>query len=480
LGRAADAEDFAGIVRGKIAAAVVLQPLARFAVGLPHDARADGIAVTDHALKLQAEPIVPLGGVIFQQHGSAAVDADEHVQCAIIIVVADGEAARRKVFVKDGAGAFADVMEQAVCAVMEQQQRLFVFHLHGVGVDHVVGMAVGEEEVDEAVVIVVEIFQAPAAQQARGARDAIGLGHVAKRFVFIVFVDRKHFVIDVGDEEVLIAAAAEVGGVHAHAGARTPGVTEAYAGLQSDFVPFPGASRAGAAVDEKKILDGVVGDEEVHVAVVVDVRGDHAEALAKGFGDGRALAHFGEGAVAIVVVEEAGGGLEDSRHAVIVVADLVAAAFELFDAGVVDEAADEEVELAIIVVIEPDGAGGPAWSGEPGFFGDVSERAVLVVFVQDAFAVGGDEQVRPAVVVVIPDGDAHAEVGAGDADFFGDVGEAAVAIIFVEGVADGLGGGRRPKIAGAAVDEEDVHPAVVVEVEKCDAGAEGFGEIAAG
>ena len=161
-------------------------------------------------------------------------------------------------------------------------------------------------------------------------------------------------------------------------------------------------------------------------------------------------------------------------------ADLVAAAFELFDAGVVDEAADEEVELAIIVVIEPDGAGGPAWSGEPGFFGDVSERAVLVVFVQDAFAVGGDEQVRPAVVVVIPDGDAHAEVGAGDADFFGDVGEAAVAIIFVEGVADGLGGGRRPKIAGAAVDEEDVHPAVVVEVEKCDAGAEGFGEIAAG
>ena len=179
------------------------------------------------------------------------------------------------------------------------------------------------------------------------------------------------------------------------------------------------------------------------------------------------------------MVEETRGGLEDARNAVIISADLVVPTFELFHAGVIDEAADKEIEFAVIVVIEPDGASGPARSGDTGFVGDVGEGGVAVVLVKDAFAVGSDEHVRPVVVVEIADGDAHAEVSAGDTGFFGDVGEGAVAIVFVKSIADGLGRWRLPKIAGAAVDEEDVHPSVVVEIEKGATGAERFGEVAA-
>ncbi len=52
----------------------------------------------------------------------------------------------------------------------------------------------------------------------------------------------------------------------------------------------------------------------------------------------------------------------------------------------------------------------------------------------------------------------------GNAGFFGHVGESAVAIVVVERVAQRLG--RIVKIALATVDEVDVHPAVVVVVEK--------------
>ncbi len=143
--------------------------------------------------------------------------------------------------------------------------------------------------------------------------------------------------------------------------------------------------------------------------------------------------------------------------------------------GEIDEATDEEIEAAVVVVIEPDGARGPAGCGYAGFFGDVGEGAVAVVAIEDAATVLRDVEIGEAVGVVVAYSDAHAIAAAGDASFLCDVGEGAVAIVVVEGVAEG--NGRSPKIAGAAVDQIDVDPAVVVVVEEGAAGAGGFGEI---
>ena len=142
--------------------------------------------------------------------------------------------------------------------------------------------------------------------------------------------------------------------------------------------------------------------------------------------------------------------------------------------GEIDEAADEEIEAAVVVVIEPDGAGGPAGSGNAGFFGDVGEGAVAIVAIENAAAILRDVEIGETVGVVVANGDAHAVAAAGDAGFFGDIRERAVAIVAVEGVAERSG--RSPKIAGATVDEVDVHPAVVVVIEEGAAGTGGFGE----
>ena len=67
----------------------------------------------------------------------------------------------------------------------------------------------------------------------------------------------------------------------------------------ADLVPL-----ALAAVHEQEVLHGVVGDEQIHQAVVVDVGGDDAERLAERVLDVGALADLGERAVAVVVVEQ--------------------------------------------------------------------------------------------------------------------------------------------------------------------------------
>src|SRR5262249_54128346 len=129
-----------------------------------------------------------------------------------------------------------------------------------------------------------------------------------------------------------------------------------------------------------------------------------------------------------------------------------------------DKAADKEIELAVVVVVEPNRARCPPGSRNSSFFRDVSECAVAVVAVENAAAVLRDVEVGKSVAVVIANGDAHAVATGGDAGLFGDVSERAIAIILVEGVAQRRVG--REEITFATVDEVDIHPAVVVEVKE--------------
>ena len=140
--------------------------------------------------------------------------------------------------------------------------------------------------------------------------------------------------------------------------------------------------------------------------------------------------------------------------------------------GPVDVSRDEQIELSVVVVVEPDGAGRPAGRREARLLRDIGERAVAVVAVQTRTAARSDEDVREPVVVVVPDGNAHPERSSPDAGPLGDVRERAVAVVLVERVFERLL--RSIEVAGAAVDEVDVHPPVVVVIEERAARAQGF------
>jgi hypothetical protein len=177
----------------------------------------------------------------------------------------------------------------------------------------------------------------------------------------------------------------------------------------------------------------------------------------------------------VVVEQQARRRLEHARNAVVPLAELVVAAEHFAVAGELDEAADEQIQPAVVVVIEPHGARRPARCGDTGLVRHVGESSVAIVLIQDAAAVRRHEQVRKTVIVVITDGNAHPERAAGDTSRIGHVRECAVAVVPVERIF------QRPfrfeEIARTAVDEIDVHPAVVVEVEERAPGADGLRQI---
>ncbi len=106
------------------------------------------------------------------------------------------------------------------------------------------------------------------------------------------------------------------------------------------------------------------------------------------------------------------------------------------------------------------------------FLGDVSEVAFAFVVKQDVLPLAGDEDIVVAVVVVVADGDTSRPNAASQAGLRGDVFEGAVAVVVIE-----PNGGIRGSWRGALPltgEDDDIHPAVVVVIDESGAAAHGF------
>src|SRR5262249_32686890 len=130
----------------------------------------------------------------------------------------------------------------------------------------------------------------------------------------------------------------------------------------------------------------------------------------------------------------------------------------------------DQVEPAVPVEIDEAAGGAPARLLDPGRARHLLEAEpaavgpAAAVAEQPSPAVLRDVDVHPTVVVEVADGDAHAVAGDVEAGALADVPEGAGGALAEEAVA---GRGVGPPV----VDEVDVEPAVVVEVEQGDAGA---------
>ena len=181
------------------------------------------------------------------------------------------------------------------------------------------------------------------------------------------------------EQQVLAAVLIEVGADHpvTIAGGGQLGV--ALAGL---------AVAADAVVEEDLVRRAAVQDQQVEVAVVIEVdQGDrHAGAVATV--EARLGGDFDEAAVAVVAPERV-------RSAVTSLASAARRA----------EAGHQQVEVAVMVGVGPGGPdAGPGLAGDPGVVGDVLEAAGAVVAVEPVRTIAAQEQVRVAVLVIIAEG----------------------------------------------------------------------------
>src|ERR1700757_3878010 len=141
--------------------------------------------------------------------------------------------------------------------------------------NQIVRVAIGEEKIEIAVVVIIEELEAPPAHQASRGADAGGQGLIVEGLVVIVLIERIHLVVDVGDEQVHPAVLIDIGGIEAHAGTRPALGAVGDSGLGCDLL-----ETAVATVREEEVGDRVVGDKEVEASVVIDVRRNHAPGLA--------------------------------------------------------------------------------------------------------------------------------------------------------------------------------------------------------
>src|SRR5579859_7068811 len=139
-------------------------------------------------------------------------------------------------------------------------------------------------------------------------------------------------------------------------------------------------------------------------------------------------------------------------------------------------AGDEQVDVAVAVVVTPGRAGAEAPAANPCFFRNVFEFAAAEVAVERVAAVSGDEEVELAVVVIVGDGDAHTPAEAREAGLLGDVLERAAGLLMIErdqGIA-----AFEVAFDGGAVDQDDVQTAVVIAIEQAGPAADGFNDVA--
>src|SRR5580698_9242845 len=187
-----------------------------------------------------------------------------------------------------------------------------------------------------------------------------------------------------------------------------------------------------SAVDEEEIGHRIVSDEEIHVSVIVDVGGDYAQPLAAKRTDPSLLADVGEMPSSVIAIQVALLGLEYPGRAVVGTSICGisnvsrAAAIRIrrpadFQAGIVEVLCNIQVQLAIIVVVEPNCAGRPSGFVDSALRSHIRKGAVAVVVIQYRRTITCKEQVRIAVPIVIADRNAHPKNIGGQASLLGNV-----------------------------------------------------------
>src|ERR1700722_3433795 len=272
----------------------------------------------------------------------------------------------------------------------------------------------------------------------------------------------------------------EVSPIQPHAGARQAVDAIGYAGFKADLL-----EGFSPAVGPEEVWHGVIGDEEIGISIVIEIGCDYAPGLARLGGNSRALADVLKLSIAEMVIKVAGHGSEDFGIAVAGASRLrstvlshPAVGFSLATdplIGVVGKFTDKQVQLAIVVVIEPKRAASPLRGLDAARRGHIGKGTVSVVVIENRLADAGDEDVQIPVMVIVGDSDAHAKKGGIDPGLLRYVAEGAVMIVAVKSKWEG--GLRVEKGGGTGVDQENVHPAVIVVIENGHAGPHRFRKI---
>src|SRR5678815_4885522 len=118
-------------------------------------------------------------------------------------------------------------------------------------------MAVGENHVEVAIVVIVEKLHTPTTQQPGGGRNAGGISGIGERTIAPVVVKRIGLMVDVGNKQIHPAILIVVCCINPHARSSFTEAAVAHAGERGVLfeMSFP-------AVQEEEVRRGIVADKQ--------------------------------------------------------------------------------------------------------------------------------------------------------------------------------------------------------------------------
>src|SRR5208337_1825284 len=313
------------------------------------------------------------------------------------------------------AGRLCNIGEFSVAIVVEERVGLLIVNFGRDLLDFRVHVAVGDEKVEPAVVVVVEKASAETENASRGHADTDAIADFVEIPLAVIFPEVIGTSLEIRNIQIKPAVIVIVAEGNAHGGHGEAVAGKSHAGHGTLFL-----ERAVVFVVVKVGAQTVIGDEDVRPAVVVVISGADGKILAVRLENTGFFGDVRKRAVAVVVIKSVGATFVRAGRAT--AGDTAELAVTLGSGSEGDVATYVEIKFAIAVVIEKSGAGMEPGSRfharDPGFIGDVGESAVAIIAVErvldlDATVVkitGIHEiDVLPAVAVEVRDTHAGAE-----------------------------------------------------------------------
>ena len=328
-----------------------------------------------------------------------------------------------------------------------------------------INVSVDLENVWPAVVVIVDRSAAPA-DVAIVDPDAGRKRHIAEGSVPVIAIEIASVVRKVRLENIKPAVAVVIGNRYPHASLLMTVFAVSTTGHHRDV-----SERPVVIVVIQDAWLRVHSDIDIGPAIVVKIVRNGCNGISRTrFQNSCLLGHVSKSSVTIVVIKNVGiagqtAGTAHHRNSFPLANRRIGGgSFRRIELDVI---ADQEVEMAVAVVVKKRAPGAPAnlLIVNSGLVGNVGERAVAVVVEQDVVPPEAAEQIIPAVVVVVAHADSSLPAGARQSGFLRDISEGSVAIIFVEMGCRCLA--LRPVFAESrSVGQVDIEPTVVVIVEK--------------
>ena len=255
--------------------------------------------------------------------------------------------------------------------VQEKLRRLRIAYVAADVADRFVDVAVGDGEIERAIEIGVEKSAAEAQRIFGGGADSGLLSDVVVGSVAESAIEADHFIIEIGDGDAGAAGIFEVAGIHTHSGAGFPFRAEGDSCFDGDIFECAVAEIAVELVGLR-----VVGDQEIGPAILIKIEHCDTEGFGAGVENSAVCCGVFESSVA-AIVEEPAGFASIGFGSAIGFLFAVEAAEDVVLGRPFHVIADEEIEQAITIVIEPESGGAEGLAiVEAARAGDVDESSL--------------------------------------------------------------------------------------------------------